>query len=66
MRGLETAPVELLAVQQVFLLRDGHYRISVARALGQRNIDGLVWDLPITLLSPGARQAVRALCQAGG
>ncbi len=61
-RGLEMAPVELLAVEQVFLVRDGLYRISVASALGQRNIDGFVWALPITLLTPAARQAVRAFC----
>ncbi len=64
-RGLEMAPVELLAVEEVFLVRDGHYRISVASAMGQRNIDSFIWILPITLLSPAARQAVRAL-GAGG
>jgi hypothetical protein len=38
-------PVTLIQVGEVFFVRDGHHRLSVARALGQRHIDArvLVW-----------------------
>jgi hypothetical protein len=39
--------VELIRAGDIYYVRDGHHRISVARALGQREIDALVtvWDL---------------------
>jgi hypothetical protein len=46
---LEDTPlpaVELIRVGDSYYVRDGHHRISVARALGQRDIDArvTVWD----------------------
>jgi hypothetical protein len=44
-RGKALPPVELVQVGDVYFVRDGHHRISVARALGQRDIDAkvMVW-----------------------
>ncbi len=39
-RGLP--PVELIKVGETFFVRDGHHRISVARALGQKDVDASV------------------------
>jgi hypothetical protein len=36
-------PVELIQVGDVYFVRDGHHRISVARALGQPVIEAEVW-----------------------
>jgi hypothetical protein len=44
-RGKALPPVELVQVGDVYFVRDGHHRISVARALGQRDIKAkvMVW-----------------------
>jgi len=54
--------VELIQVGDVYFVRDGHHRISVARALGQRDVEAevtlwqvtgpLPWEQPTTV--PGA------------
>jgi hypothetical protein len=40
-------PVELIKVHDTYFVRDGHHRISVARSLGQEEIDAVVtnWDV---------------------
>ena len=45
LRGEALPPVELIQVGDVYYVRDGHHRISVARALGEEAIDAevLVW-----------------------
>jgi len=45
--GVTLPPVELLQVHDVYYVRDGHHRISVARAMGQEYIEAevLVWEL---------------------
>lgn len=43
--GVELPPVDLLQVDNTYIVRDGHYRISAARALGQDNIDACVTKL---------------------
>ena len=40
--GVPLPPVELLQIGQEYFVRDGHHRISVARALGQKAIDAIV------------------------
>jgi hypothetical protein len=44
--GVVFPPVELIRVGKVYYVRDGHHRISVARALGQQQIDAevVVWE----------------------
>jgi hypothetical protein len=41
--GIALPPVELIQVGEVYFVRDGHHRISVARAQGQEDIDAEVW-----------------------
>jgi hypothetical protein len=45
--GLPLPPVELVQVGDVYFVRDGHHRISVARMRGQRAVDAVVtvWDV---------------------
>jgi hypothetical protein len=46
-RGVQLPPVELIQVGDIYFVRDGHHRISVARALGQAYIDAEVtaWEV---------------------
>jgi hypothetical protein len=41
-QGQDLPPVDLVRVGDTFYVRDGHHRISVARALGQQYIDASV------------------------
>ncbi len=45
--GVSLPPVELIRVGEVYFVRDGHHRISVAAALGAQEIDALVtvWEV---------------------
>lgn len=43
-------PVDLIKVGQVYFVKDGHHRVSVARARGQEFIDAVV--IEIELLAP--------------
>lgn len=47
MAGVVFAPVQLIQVGDDYFVRDGHHRISVARALGQHAIDAeiTVWEV---------------------
>ena len=47
-------PVELLQVGDIYFVRDGHHRISVARALGQLDIEAEVTVLQVTEPLPQA------------
>lgn len=42
-------PIELIQIDNVYVVRDGHHRISVARAFGQREIDAVVTTLIISV-----------------
>ena len=44
-------PVDLIQVDDSYFVKDGHHRISVARALGQSAIDAevTIWESPRTL-----------------
>jgi uncharacterized ParB-like nuclease family protein len=45
--GGELPPVELIQVDQIYFVRDGHHRISVAKALGEKYVDAEVikWEV---------------------
>lgn len=45
--GQSLPPIELIQVGETYFVQDGHHRISVARALGQRYIDAVVtvWEV---------------------
>jgi hypothetical protein len=38
-------PVDLLQIGEIYFVRDGHHRVSVARALGRPDIDALVTEV---------------------
>jgi len=56
-------PVVLVQVGDIYFVRDGHHRVSVARALGQTDIDARVtlwqvsgplpWETPVQPVNPG-------------
>ncbi len=41
-QGVTLPPVELIQVGEDYYVRDGHHRISVARAFGEKYIDAVV------------------------
>jgi hypothetical protein len=46
-RGKALPPVELIQVEDIYFVLDGHHRISVARALGQPDIEAsvMIWQM---------------------
>ncbi len=67
--GIELAPVDLIQVGDIYFVRDGHHRISVAGAFGQREIDAVVtaWeaDTPVVGAVAAPVQRMREFVQAG-
>jgi hypothetical protein len=55
-RGEPLPPVSLYRVGDVHFVRDGHHRVSVARALGRSDIDALVTEV---LTRVGAERTLR-------
>jgi hypothetical protein len=51
-RAVDLPPVDLYKISDVYFVRDGNHRVSVARRLGQRHIDAYVTemlvDVPLT------------------
>lgn len=41
-RGVPLSPIQLVKVGDVYYVRDGHHRISVARAMGMRTVEAEV------------------------
>ena len=72
-QGKPLPPVVLVRVGDIYFVRDGHHRISVARALGQLDIEAevTVWHVsgPLpweTQVGKGARNPVgQRMCDAG-
>ncbi len=66
LQGKALPAVELIQIGKNYFVRDGHHRISVARALGEAAIDAIVtvWDvkdaLPWENFSPGELAAQTA------
>jgi hypothetical protein len=44
-RGESMPPVDLIRIGEIYFVRDGHHRVSVARALGRRDIDAYVTEV---------------------
>ncbi len=46
-KGIGMPPVELIQIGEVFVVRDGHHRISVAKAYGAYSVEAsvTVWDI---------------------
>jgi hypothetical protein len=45
--GKALPPIELVQVKDIFFVRDGHHRISVARAFGEKFMDAIVTKLEL-------------------
>ena len=54
-RGEAMPPVDLVRVGQIYFVRDGHHRVSVARALGRTDIDAYVTEVVTRV---GAEQTI--------
>jgi hypothetical protein len=54
-RGEAMPPVDLVRVGQIYFVRDGHHRVSVARALGYNDIDATVTEVVTRV---GAERAI--------
>lgn len=63
MRGVPLPPVELVRVNDSYYVRDGHHRISVAKAFQQADIDAQVTTWHVTKL---ADVVVAPTCQPAG
>jgi hypothetical protein len=50
-RGESMPPVDLVKVGELYFVRDGHHRVSVARALGMSDIDAYVTEV-VTRVDP--------------
>jgi hypothetical protein len=44
-RGEAMPPIDLLQIGEIYFVRDGHHRVSVAHALGLRDIDAYVTEV---------------------
>ena len=55
-RGEAIPPIELYKVGEVYFVRDGHHRVSVARALGRGDIDAHVIEVQTRV---GAERSLR-------
>ena len=56
-RGESIPPVSLYRIGDVHFVRDGHHRVSVARALGREDIEGYVTEVQTRI---GAERSLRA------
>jgi hypothetical protein len=54
-RGDELPPVDLMKIGDLYFVRDGHHRVSVARALGFKEIDAYVTEVVTRV---GAERAI--------
>jgi len=54
-RGVAMPPVDLVRIGEIYFVRDGHHRVSVARALGRDDIDAYVTEV---LTRVGAARAI--------
>jgi hypothetical protein len=54
-RGETLPPIDLMQIGEIYFVRDGHHRVSVARALGHIDIDGYVTEVVTRV---GAERAI--------
>jgi hypothetical protein len=54
-RGESMPPIDLVRIGEIYFVRDGHHRVSVARALGRTDIDAYVTEV---VTKVGAEQAI--------
>jgi len=49
LQGVSLPPVDLIRLGDIYIVRDGHHRISVLRALGIKEVEAVVtaWDITL-------------------
>lgn len=52
LNGVDLPPPRLLKIDRSYFVVDGNHRISVARAMGQRSIEGQVVEIEVKNLEP--------------
>jgi hypothetical protein len=64
--GAEMPPVKLIQVGEEYYVRDGHHRISVARAFGEEAIDAevIVWEVEENMKAEGPAWSCYTACEA--
>lgn len=65
-QGMALPPIQVLLIGGQYFVRDGHHRISVARAFGQRLMDAEVTEVFIDSPVPWDRQGTGAEAQLAG
>jgi hypothetical protein len=65
LKGVALPPVELVQVGDRYFVRDGHHRVSVARALGQTDIDAhvTVQDVDLAALCSAESFVAYPICE---
>jgi hypothetical protein len=58
-------PVELIKVGQIYFVRDGNHRVSVARARGYQDVEAYVTEIEVSL-ADGCSEVRREYCAAIG
>lgn len=64
LQGLELPAIEVYQVGDVYFVKDGHHRVSVAREAGQRFIDAEIVELKVTV-PPEAHDTVEDIIHKG-
>src|SRR4051794_6950412 len=59
-RGEEIPPIDVYRIGELHFVRDGHHRVSVARALGYRDIDAYVTEI-LTVVGADRELTLREL-----
>jgi hypothetical protein len=59
-RGREIPPIDVYRIGDLHFVKDGHHRVSVARALGYKDIDAYVTEV-ITAVGPDAKIRLKDL-----
>jgi hypothetical protein len=60
LEGIELPPIQVYQVGDVYFVKDGHHRVSVARRTGQQFIDAEVIELQVTV-PPDATDSLKDL-----
>lgn len=59
-KGREMPPIDVYRIEDLHFVKDGHHRVSVARAMGFESIDAYVTEV-LTAVSPGTKVRTRDL-----
>ena len=55
-------PIDVYRIGELYFVKDGHHRVSVARALGHKDIEAYVTEVQ-TEVGAGSRDPPRATCR---